>query len=329
MSCPANQILARAATNGFTSLPHRSIDMVMAELLCEWKDAMMAAPVAPTNLDVDVSAVTADPATFFTKLTWNSTIVPDSFEIWRDVNGGGYAPLTTVGGGVLTYSDDCRNPPMVGDDVFTYKVRSKVGAQTSTFTNEVQSAKGVTVQATAAVALSYPLLKLSFFDIVIDGNNNLLSVSFPVLKRVATEIFVTTNPICTSITFPALTSHGFAPVFDGLHLSANDSLPTLDLSALQDVHCNDGFEGGSCTNLTSITFGAAPVWVDDLTGPSISFDFCALNAATINRILAICVANGWSTGFIKLDAGTNSPPTGQGVIDKATLIGNGCTVVTN
>lgn len=302
-------------------------DLMETQLMCNWFSGGGTPPVAPTNLDIDVSAVTADPVTFFTKLTWNSTIVPDSFEIWKDKNGGGYALLATVGGGVLTYSDSAAGS--ANDDLFTYKVRSKVGAQTSTFTNEVQSAFGITVSNTFDVTLSYPLLKLSFFDINIDSCGFLVSISFPALKKCVTDIFITNHMTLTSVTFPALTAKNDPPFFDGIHISGNDLLPSLDFSALQTVHIDDGFEFASNTSLVSVTFPAAPVWVDAGTGPAVTADFCALNAATVNRILAICVANGWTTGFIKLDAGTNAAPTGQGIIDKATLIGNGCTVVTN
>jgi hypothetical protein len=55
----------------------------------------------------------------------------------------------------------------------------------------------------------------------------------------------------------------------------------------------------------------------------------ALDVATVNAILARCVAAGLTTASIDLSGGTNAAPAGQGILDKATLIGNGCAVSTN
>ena len=56
-----------------------------------------------------------------------------------------------------------------------------------------------------------------------------------------------------------------------------------------------------------------------------------LPAAAVNAILAAFVAAGRSTGTRVLDLGGtgNAAPTGQGIIDKATLEGRGWTVTTN
>lgn len=64
-------------------------------------------------------------------------------------------------------------------------------------------------------------------------------------------------------------------------------------------------------------------------GASIAFDGCALNLASVNLILRRCVLAGLTTAVIDVSGGTSVAPAGQGAADKATLIGNGCTVNTN
>ncbi|HEU0047674.1 MAG TPA: hypothetical protein VFQ43_08730, partial [Nitrososphaera sp.] len=64
-------------------------------------------------------------------------------------------------------------------------------------------------------------------------------------------------------------------------------------------------------------------------GRNYRFDNCALNAASVNHILARGVASGITSTLIDLSAGTNAAPTGQGVIDKAALITAGNSVSTN
>lgn len=60
----------------------------------------------------------------------------------------------------------------------------------------------------------------------------------------------------------------------------------------------------------------------------VNFYATALTEEIVNAILANLVANNF-TGSCQLDGGTSAAPTGQGITDKATLIGNGATVTTN
>jgi hypothetical protein len=56
----------------------------------------------------------------------------------------------------------------------------------------------------------------------------------------------------------------------------------------------------------------------------------ALNAASVNQVLARCVANSaYTSGVVDVSGGTSSPPTGQGITDAATLVTRGVTVTTN
>jgi len=60
------------------------------------------------------------------------------------------------------------------------------------------------------------------------------------------------------------------------------------------------------------------------------FSNCALTAASVNHILARCVANpAYIFGVVSLSGGTNAAPTGQGIMDRATLRRRGVVVTTN
>lgn len=61
----------------------------------------------------------------------------------------------------------------------------------------------------------------------------------------------------------------------------------------------------------------------------VGWNFSGAAITNTNQILAEAVASGVSGGTLDLSGGTNAAPTGQGLIDKATLILAGWTVTTN
>ncbi len=325
ITCTPDSLMATASC--FNCFDEKSLEAIETYLYCQIANHAGPVPITPTNLDIDPTGVTSDLSTFFAKLTWQDVEVPTSFEIWRQVNANPYALLATVAGSVLTYSDNCTTQLLMPDfTVHTYKVRAKTGTQFSPFSNEIQVNKGsIFNNDLVTVTLSYPLLVLAFFEITVDSNTALTSVSFPKLKAAVNHLLITNNQNLTSFSAPIPTRCGFAPAHEQWGWDGNN-LTTLNLSALVNID-SVALTGGSNPGLTTITFNANPIIPD--VGNSIIFDSCALNAATVNRILAIGVANGLTQAFIKLDGGTNAAPSGQGIADKATLIGNGCTVVTN
>lgn len=124
----------------------------------------------------------------------------------------------------------------------------------------------------------------------------------------------------TSISLPLLaTVPAGAPTFTG-----NTALTTLNLASLQSAGL--GMSTANSTLLSNLTLGPLV-----LTNTKVyNFSNCALPSATVNYILARGVASAsFVTGTINLNGGTNGAPTGQGIADKATLIGRGCTVSTN
>jgi len=83
-------------------------------------------------------------------------------------------------------------------------------------------------------------------------------------------------------------------------------------------------QGDGCTVLASLSIPQLTI-----TNDAIEFSTDALNAASINQILARGVASGVTACQFNLAGGTNAAPSGQGVADKATLILAGNTVNTN
>lgn len=109
---------------------------------------------------------------------------------------------------------------------------------------------------------------------------------------------------------------------DGLFLQT----PTLvSLSAPLLVTCGEI----ACAGATSLADVSLPSWLPT-NGSSINFNSCALTEASVDHILARCVANpAYVSGTVDLAAGTNAPPGVQGQADVLILQGRGCTVNTN
>lgn len=86
--------------------------------------------------------------------------------------------------------------------------------------------------------------------------------------------------------------------------------------------------GELTSRLTAVDFSAgSSIETSDVV--SWDFDTQALDSSSVNAILAFCVAHGGSGGTLFLQGGTNAAPSGQGILDVATLIGRGWTVTTN
>jgi hypothetical protein len=124
----------------------------------------------------------------------------------------------------------------------------------------------------------------------------------------------------------------------GKHLILQD---TIEINGLWRQLTLSNMESISAPNLVSVTGGiqitgavfltsvSLPMYLPS-NGTSVNFGTDALSAATVNHLLARCVANvAYVSGTVSLNGGTSAAPTGQGIIDKATLIGRGVTVNTN
>ena len=89
-------------------------------------------------------------------------------------------------------------------------------------------------------------------------------------------------------------------------------------------------------NLTTVTLGT-PGTLKLITGATINISGQKLDQASVNGILALLVSlDGtggttlWGAGkTVNLSGGTSAAPSGQGILDKATLIARTATVTTN
>lgn len=204
-------------------------------------------------------------------------------------------------------------------------------------------AGGFTVNNPAALAsMNVPSLVTVGADLDLTGNAFLEPISLPVLASVGGNFIADGCIAVSSINTDALTSTGA-----NYNAVGCDSLVAIHASLLASVGGN--LDIGSCPLLTSVNFPALTT-----LGAEFDFDnntllstigfanlaafangvliFCqnsALDGPTINKILALGVASAVTTCDFELSGGTNAAPSGQGVLDKATLIGNGNTVNTN
>jgi hypothetical protein len=153
-----------------------------------------------------------------------------------------------------------------------------------------------------------------------DANAALATLDLGVLTTIAGDFQCTNNVALTNLNISNLTTVGGI-----LNVGGNNVLPTLDLGALISVG-GIGFFLQNNTAMTTLDLGSFV----PLNGQTVDCIGCALIDTSVNMILARCVANpAYVTGLVRTSGGTNSAPTGQGILDKATLIARGVTVTTN
>ena len=149
---------------------------------------------------------------------------------------------------------------------------------------------------------------------IIKNNNALKTLSFPALVNIFGEFEINNNDFLTSISFPVLVNtSGY------FKIDRNDSLtsvlfPVLKTAYYLGIDYNSKLTSIGITSLSSCSDG-------------LSFGYNALPSSQINTILNKLLTVTPATGkYINLGGQIPpAPPTGQGIIDKATLInaGNG------
>lgn len=280
-------------------------------------------------------------------LTSLATVASINFEF-----SGGFVlslpALTTVGADIRMTSS--------GISSFTANSLTSVGGMldftgcaftTLSVTSLATVGSDITIISTNLTALDFPALTgITAGALFVSSNTNLNSISAAVLADVGHDINTDNNTSLASISFPSLTHFGNAPP-DWIS-SFNPALTSVDASVL--AHAEGGLNFDSCPSLISLSFPALTlidgdvfsandsttlvtvsasslIYSDNAVG--VSFINCALDAASVNEILARCVASGLTAATIDLSGGTSSAPTGQGIIDAATLTTAGCSVTTN
>jgi hypothetical protein len=159
---------------------------------------------------------------------------------------------------------------------------------------------------------------------------NLTTLSFPNLTNLgvggATAIIILTCPAFTTFLAPNLVTVLGEPFTAPIEISDCPLLVSVSLPSL--VTIEPAISITVCAALTTLSF---PVWVPS-NGANSFFSDNALTAASVNHILARHIVNptwGNAGEVLTLNGGTSAAPSGQGILDKATLIGRGATVVTN
>jgi hypothetical protein len=147
----------------------------------------------------------------------------------------------------------------------------------------------------ALASISFPILVNSTGTIDIGGNNTLTSISFPVLTTVF-GLYITRNRLLTSVNFPNLTT-----VSKDFQIENNTKLTLITLPTLNAVY--DGLD------------------LYDNALPSSQIN------TILNKLLTVTPITGKHIGLSNQTP--PAPPTGQGVIDKTTLINAGNEVTTD
>lgn len=164
----------------------------------------------------------------------------------------------------------------------------------------------------------------------------LTTVSFPNLTSIGESLVLGTCAALTTINFDSLQKLGLwcdDPVsgFFQLSISGNNSLTSLSLPSFVDFDdpTQVSYTEVAVENNPLLTTVSMPAFLPN-NGISVLFRSNALTQASVDHILARCVANAaFVSGVVRLNGGTNAAPSVTGAADKATLIGRGVTVVTN
>ena len=106
-----------------------------------------------------------------------------------------------------------------------------------------------------------------------------------------------------------------------IQIIGNSSITSLNLNNLEEVG-----EINISNNLSLTTVNISSI--SSLVG-NCYFNSNNLNQLTVDAILAKLVSINYSNLTVDLSGGTNASPSAQGLLDKATLEANGCTVTVN
>lgn len=162
------------------------------------------------------------------------------------------------------------------------------------------------------------------------------TVSFPNLVTVGESVSVLGCPLVTTINFDSLQKCGFfcddfGSGYFELSFSLNNALTSLSLPAFI------GFDDPSQVSYAQVAIEDNPVLTTvsmpaflPNNGISVLFRRNALNQASVDHILARCVANAaFVSGEVRLTGGTNATPSASGLADVLTLQGRGVLVTHN
>lgn len=178
---------------------------------------------------------------------------------------------------------------------------------------------GITLNTLPLSSLDLSSLVSVGGDLSITNLQNLLTIDLSSLQTVSGGFNVVMCSLLNSINLPSLTTSG------DIHFTSLSALTNIDISALTSGGDFIIADDDSPLLSTIDVSGFLPVNTKEFRAHG-----CALTETTVNSILARHVANpAYASGTIDLAGGTSSAPTGQGIIDKATLALRGVGVGTN
>ena len=190
-------------------------------------------------------------------------------------------------------------------------------------------------------SLSFPAFKIAAYgEFQIDNNATLTSISFPILNKIIGAYIKINNPLLSSIAIPMLTSiKGDTELYissaklsllifpaltscSKLKIYSGDFLTSISFPALNTI------ESLTISGNKSLSSIGIPSLV---TANSINFENNSLINIQVNSLLNKLLSINPSSGKnINIEGQTPfAPPTGQGIMDKATLINTGNNVVTD
>ena len=235
-------------------------------------------------------------------LSWSQGYSPDFTEIWRSQDGGVYSLIDTVTG-ADTYSDTDGLP---SGSYWTYKIRNSLDEVYSDYSVEWVVLNQYFDPDPDSVIR--PTWRICVSEFGVSEVWTITAYEVPNLKLVKGSFYF------DSVTEVAV------PVFSSLEEVQGDiigslaGLTTLNFDSLVTVSGNIIADG--CANLTTVSMPAMTFH----NGQNITFSLCALDAASMNHLMARGVASPGLTGAsFYLDGVNNAALTGQGLLDKAAL----------
>jgi hypothetical protein len=206
----------------------------------------------------------------------------------------------------------------------------------------LQTAQGVSISNTSLASIAFPQLTSLSTNFYLDNNPALQSVSLPLLNN--SIINIANSPLFSSLNLDGLitgslsiggsgmTSFSLPPNFihaGTIDFRGNNNLISLSLIGIQTI--NESIIVAVNPTLTSITFPEAVDFTTEFSSSNINLQNNALTSASVNDILqkmltALPLSN---KSIILTNQTPPAPPTGQGLIDKQTLIDNNNTVNTD
>lgn len=149
-------------------------------------------------------------------------------------------------------------------------------------------------------------------------NDLLVNFSAPMITTIGGDLQIYQNPVIGAVSLPSLVTAA-----NGIS-GGSSGITSFSAPALTTITAGDIFMD-SCANLTSVSMPNV-IFSD---GSQMTWDSDSLDATSVNQILHRGVVSGTTSSTYELGNGSNAAPTGQGIIDKGTLIAAGNSVNTN